>query len=385
MKEEIIMNATASVKEVLYESEFADEVNTEANATLGDDEDYREHMEESEFIFDFNTPYHERGNFLSSIEQYGNATMQRMRQKNNAMSISISQLSSSSPDGGELGRGLAGLSSEMKKLDPTSVIKSRLFGGIHKSIQEYLVKYDRIDEVIKGIMNTLERGKKTLDYDIQTLRQEENASRELLSQLNEEIANLEKMFVNAEKQLTLMKKEDANPEDIKFMELDLISTIGRRLQDMRTAQASCTLSIITSDTIIRTNRELMYQVDIAKTVSITTLRSAAMQLMALQNQSGIKTSVDSMTKATEDLLVASSTIMKDQSVSVYIGTLSSGISRESLELAYKNTFSAIDSIDKFRKDAIPKIQENISKLRELAEKGQAELDKIDRSNITWNE
>jgi uncharacterized protein YaaN involved in tellurite resistance len=110
-----------------------------------------------------------------------------------------------------------------------------------------------------------------------------------------------------------------------------------------------------------------------------------MQVMALYNQKKMKDSVYELRNTTSAMLEASSRILREQSVEIHKDSIEPSVNIESLKIAYKNTIDALADINKFKQEALPKLQENILVLRELAKEGEVAIERIDKSNAYWQQ
>ncbi|MCL2198748.1 MAG: toxic anion resistance protein [Defluviitaleaceae bacterium] len=324
-----------------------------------------------------------KNKITTSIQQFGSETVQRLRAKSELMSVSTAKLASLGGDGDIVSQELDNLSREIKKLDPSGVSykKIPLLGIFSKSLRTYFDKYEKADDVIKSIVTSLERGQKTLNNDVQTLIIEQNSSREILKKLSKEIKMLEEMNKAINDKLLLMESANEDTEKITFIKEEVLFLVKIRLLDMRAMHAVSFQSIVSMEMIIRTNKQLSYSVDLAKTVTITVLRNAIMQLMALHNQKKVKDSVDVLRNTTNEMFTASSRIMKEQTTEIFKDSTESVLGIDSLKTAYKDTFDALAEISKFKQSALPKMHDNITLLCELAEEGERALEKIDKGNV----
>ena len=101
---------------------------------------------------------------LKSIDEFGLDTMQKSSQKNALLEVSIKNLSKMGDEGGEVAIGLTELQRAMKDLDPSMIdfTKKGFFGRVANPIRTYFDKYQKADNVINDIMESLEKGKITL-------------------------------------------------------------------------------------------------------------------------------------------------------------------------------------------------------------------------------
>ena len=126
---------------------------------------------------------------VGSIEQFGFDSMHKSSTKNSLLKVSVGNLSKSGEEGGQVSKSLLELNREIKNLDPSLIdfTKTGVLGKVFNPIRNYFDKYQKSEDVIANIINSLDKGKATLKNDNTTLALEEQQLRELTRKIAKEI------------------------------------------------------------------------------------------------------------------------------------------------------------------------------------------------------
>ena len=133
--------------------------------------------------------FEERRDLTKAIEEFGTDVIRKSADKNSLMKTRIGDLSKAGGEGGAVAKGLEELSRQMEDLDPSAVdfLKKGPLGGLFNPVRNYFNKFKSADSVIADIIQSLEKGAKTLKDDNTTLELEQAAMRDLTKQLNQKI------------------------------------------------------------------------------------------------------------------------------------------------------------------------------------------------------
>ena len=306
---------------------------------------------------------------LKSIDEFGLDTMQKSSQKNALLEVSIKNLSKMGDEGGEVAIGLTELQRAMKDLDPSMIdfTKKGFFGRVANPIRTYFDKYQKADNVINDIMESLEKGKITLKNDNTTLEIEELSMRDLTKKLAKEDA------------LNKAKVNNDDPDRISFVSEEILFPLRQRIMDMQQMIVVNQQGIIAIEVIRRNNKELIRGVDRAKNVTISALRTATIVASALYNQKIVLKKIDLLNKTTNDLISGTSKMLKEQGAEIQRQSIESNISVDTLKSAFSDTLEALNAISSYKQEALPRLKETISQFKELADLGEKQISKLEKS------
>jgi uncharacterized protein YaaN involved in tellurite resistance len=327
--------------------------------------------------FDFDSLV-EKNKLITTIEQFGMDTMQRSSQKNSMLKTSIGTLSKAGGESGDVARGLVDLNREIKDLDPSIIdfTKRGLFG----KVRNYFGRFEKAESVIAGIVDSLEKGKKTLANNNTTLAIEQQSLRTMTIKLNKEIE-----MASALDEIISAKLEEAelsfmDADKINFVKEEILFPLRQRVLDMQAMLAVNYNGIVAMEIVQRNNRELMRSVDRAKTVTITALRTAVMVAKALYDQDIVLKKIQVLNETTNNMIAATSKMLREKGAEIHKQSVESNISVEVLKTAFQDTLGALADISTSKQNALPVLHSTISQFKELAEEGEAAILKIEKGN-----
>ena len=318
----------------------------------------------------------------TSIEQFGLDSMHKSSQKNSLLKVSVGKLSQTGAEGGEVSRGLMELNREIKNLDPSIIdfTKKGLLGKLINPIRSYFEKYEKSENVIANIMDSLDTGKKTLINDNTTLSIEQHSLRDLSKRLNKEIEMAVAMDELISQKIADAQAQNMDGDKIRFIQEEILFPLRQRTMDMQQMIVVNHQGIIAMEVVQRNNKELMRGVDRAKMVTVTALRTAVMVASALYNQKIVLKKMQILNETTNNMIASTSKMLKEQGTEIHKQSIESNISVDVLKSAFKDVIDALDEINVFKMQALPKMQTTISQFRELADKGEAAIKKIEKGN-----
>lgn len=319
---------------------------------------------------------------LQSIEQFGMESMQNSSQKNSLLKVTVGNLSQAGSEGGEISRSLADLHREIKDLDPSLVdfTKTGVLGKLFNPIRSYFEKYEKAENVIADIITSLDKGKATLKNDNTTLSIEEQNLRELTKKINKEIemgALMDECIAN---RVERAKAEGEDRDKIRFIEEEILFPLRQRVMDMQQMIVVNQQGIIAMEIIQRNNKELMRGVDRAKTVTVSALRTAVMVASALYSQKIVLKKIQVLNETTNNIIASTSKMLKDQGTEIHKNSIETGVSVEVLKESFGDLLSALDEISTYKQQALPMMKETIGQFREMADKGEVEIKKLEKGS-----
>ena len=321
----------------------------------------------------------DRRDILNAIDNLGSDLMSQSAGKNQMLSRRMSQLSREGGESGEVAKGLEDLAIKMRDLDPSGIDfakKSKLFNPARR----YFERFKTVDGEITDIVSSLERGKNTLKNDNVTLELEEDTMRGLTKQLNQQLAmatDLDEYLTNA----VDANRETADPERVKFVEEEVIFPLRQKIMDLQQLLTVNQQGIVSMNIVRRNNQELMRAVDRAENVTVSALRVAATVAGALYNQRIVLDKVNTLNAATNDMISATSRMLKEQGAEIQKNATEANISVDTLKEAFANTIDALNDISEYKQVALPRIKQTIADFQAIAEEGQKHIDRLEKRDL----
>ena len=327
------------------------------------------------------TSLEERSTVLKGIEEFGLETIRKSSEKNSLLQVPIKDLSKLGGEGSEVAEGLVALQREMKHLDPSLIdfSKTGFLGKFFNPIRTYFEKYQKADSVINDIVASLERGKNTLKNDNTTLEIEEVALRDLTKKLAKEIEMGSFMDEAISQEVDKARAANEDADKIRFISEEVLFPLRQRIMDMQQMIIVNQQGIMAIEVIRRNNKELIRGVERAKNVTISALRIATMVASALYNQKIVLKKIEMLNETTNQLISGTANMLKQQGADIHKQSMEANVSVETLKSAFSDTMAALEAISTYKQEALPKMKETIAEFRELAEKGEKEIQKLEKN------
>lgn len=295
----------------------------------------------------------------------------------------IRKLAHRGDDGGPVAQALTDLKGQMQALDPNRVDFSvstlgRLLSflpGVGTKAQRYFTKFESAQEVLDAIIKSLESGRDMLERDNVTLSQDQQVLHDLLRQLERQV------LLGKAIDRRLQDAAQTRPEDDprrRFIEEELLFPLRQRIMDLQQQAAVNQQGVLALELVIRNNRELVRGVDRAITVTVSALNVAVTVALALANQRLVLERVEALNATTSQLISGTAAQLRGQGQAIQQRAAASMLDMEALEGAFRDVLSAIDEIGRFRREALPKLDDQIGRLDALTEEGRQSIQRLEQ-------
>lgn len=323
----------------------------------------------------------EKRQILKTIDTFAADALQNAARKNMLLQTTIGNLSKGGEEGSVVSNSLADLHREIKDLDPSflDLTKEGLLGKIFNPVRRYFERYQKADGAINDILLSLENGKTTLKNDNTTLDIEEEALRELTKKLSMDLALGMAMDEQITERIEREKAAGADEQKIQFVTEEVLFPLRQRIMDIQQMVVVNHQGIIAMEVIKRNNKELIRGVDRAKTVTVSALRTAVMVASALYNQKVVLRKIDILNETTGNLISATGRMLKEQGAAIHKQATQSTLSPDVLKQAFQDAIAALEDISAFKQQALPQMHETVAQFRALAETGEKEIARLERT------
>ncbi len=327
--------------------------------------------------------FKDRQELTKAIEEFGTDIIKKSADKNSIMTTRIGDLSKAGGESGAVAKGLEELSRQMEDLDPSAVdfLKKGPLGNLFNPVRSYFNKFKAADSVIGEIMESLEKGARTLRDDNTTLELEQAAMRDLTKQLNQKIVLGQELDDYLTEQINHQRAINGDSEKIKFIEEEILFPLRQRMIDFNQMLDVNQNGIIAMEVISKNNYELFRSVNRAQTVTIAALNVAVMVAGALYNQKLVLEKVKILNQTTNNMIASTSRMLNTQGTEIQKQAMDSNIQVETLKEAFKETLGALDSINQYKQKALPQMKETIAQFKQLAQEGETVIQNIEESEI----
>jgi uncharacterized protein YaaN involved in tellurite resistance len=287
-----------------------------------------------------------------------------------------------------IGADLLQLRRTVEDLDPGRNGKltgsKKLFGIIPwgNGLRNYFQKYQSSQTHISKILAALASGKDELLMD--------NAA------IDVERANMWKTMGRLEQMIHISKALDAKLEE-KAAELDATEPAKakairetalfytrQRTTDLLTQMAVTVQGYLALDLVKKNNVELVKGVDRASTTTVSALRTAVTVAQALTNQRLVLEQITALNTTTANMIESTGELLKSQSAEIHKQAASATIPLETLQRAFQNIYDTMDTIDRFKLEALGNMKQTVNVLTSEVEKSRgyiARAEGVDQNRL----
>ncbi|ROQ40947.1 uncharacterized protein YaaN involved in tellurite resistance [Frondihabitans sp. PhB188] len=248
-------------------------------------------------------------------------------------------------------------------------------------LAKYFQKYESAQTQLDAIIKSLMSGQDELLKDNASLAGEKVQLWETMQQLSEYA-----VFAKALDAATVEKidqlRSSGKIDEASKLESDVLFAVRQRHQDILTQLAVSVQGYLAMDLIRKNNVELIKGVDRARTTTIAALRTAVIVAQALANQKMVLDQIDAINTTTNNMILQTSEMLRDQTTRIHEQAASSGVSVETLQKAFDNVFATMDSIDTFRAQAAKNMEGTVQALETGIQKARPYLERSRQSEGT---
>ena len=323
--------------------------------------------------------FESRREITSAIESMGNDLATKSTAKNEILARRIGELGQGGGQTGEVARGLADLSIQMRDLDPSAIdfAKSGGLGKFFNPVRRYFERYKTADAEIADIVRSLDRGKATLTADNTTLELEEAAMRDLTKKLSEKVDIAIQLDRSLTTEIERRKAQNEDEKLVKFVEEEVLFPLRQKVMDFQQLLVVNQQGIVAMEVIRRNNLELIRAVDRAQSVTVSSLRVAVTVAGALYNQKIVLDKVKALNATTESMIASTSRMLKEQGTEIQRQATEATVSPDTLKQAFADALGALDDISTYKQEALPRIAQTIQEFKQIAEKGEVRLKQME--------
>ncbi|HEX6376536.1 MAG TPA: toxic anion resistance protein [Allosphingosinicella sp.] len=273
-----------------------------------------------------------------------------------------------------IGADLAELRRTVEDLDPGRRGKltqsKKLFGIIPWGgrLRGYFQSYQSAQTHIAQILNSLASGKEELQYDNEAINTERAAMWKTMGQLEQ--------MIHISKALDTKLEDKANeldatePAKAKAIRETALFYTRQRTTDLLTQMAVTVQGYLALDLVKKNNVELIKGVDRASTTTVSALRTAVTVAQAMTNQRLVLEQITSLNTTTANVIDSTGELLKSQTGEIHRQAASSTIPLETLQRAFQNIYDTMDTIDRFKVEALSSMKQTVDTLTGEVEKSR---------------
>lgn len=299
--------------------------------------------------------------------------------KNRLLSTRIVDFEKGGESANEVGNSLADLNMKITDLDPSGIdfMKSGLLGRFYNPARKYFNRFKKSSAIIEHIIESLYKGKKSLENDNITIVKEQALLVKTNENLRGDIETLMGRDENIEAQIAKAELDDnVSEEDIKFVQEKVLYRIRQKTKDIDQLILVNQQSIMSLDVIKQNNEELIIGVDRAINITVPALKTGVMVARALVNQKIVLDKITNLNEATNKIIMANAVMLGDQAVDIQKLSEDTMLAQDILNDAMDKAIQATKDMQTYKIEALPKLKENIETFNQKVEEGQKVVDKM---------
>src|SRR3954469_4262550 len=273
-----------------------------------------------------------------------------------------------------IGADLTELRRTVEQLDPGrqgNLSKPRRFLGIipfGNRIGDYFQKYQSAQTHISKILNSLASGKDELLMDNAAIDTERAALWKAMGQLEQMIHISKALDAKLEEKAAELDATD--PAKAKAIRETALFYTRQRTTDLLTQMAVSVQGYLAFDLVKKNNVELVKGVERASTTTVSALRTAVTVAQALTNQRLVLEQITALNTTTANMIESTGEMLKSQTGEIHKQAASATIPLEVLQRAFQNIYDTMDTIDRFKVEALGNMKQTVDTLGREVEKSR---------------
>ncbi|MEJ2622552.1 MAG: toxic anion resistance protein [Candidatus Thiodiazotropha sp.] len=327
----------------------------------------------------------------AAVETIGMNLQREAARRSAMLKQPLSKMMKDSEEGSTVASSLIDLKMQVEDLDPAQINLeagwlTRVLGyipGVGTPVKRYFSRFESATTTIDAIINSLEAGREQLKRDNVTLTGDQQAMRELTHKLDRTIQLAHLIDQQLQNRLDTEILQD-DPKH-KFIAEEVLFPLRQRTQDLQQQLLVNQQGFLTTEMIIRNNKELMRGVNRALNTTISALQVGATLAMALANQRIVLEKVEAINTTTESLIASTAERLKTQGAQIQKQASSSQIKVEVLKQAFADIKTALDDISNYRQKALPEMASNILEMDKLSKASEEQIRKIENAEQTMGD
>jgi uncharacterized protein YaaN involved in tellurite resistance len=235
-------------------------------------------------------------------------------------------------------------------------------------LNNYFQKYQSAQTHISKILGSLASGKDELLMDNAAIDVERANMWKTMGRLEQMIHISKTMDQKLEEKANELDATD--PAKAKAIRETALFYTRQRTTDLLTQMAVTVQGYLALDLVKKNNVELVKGVDRASTTTVAALRTAVTVAQALTNQRLVLDQITALNTTTANMIDRTGELLKSQTGEIHKQAASSTIPLETLQRAFQNIYDTMDTIDRFKAEALGNMKQTVNVLTSEVEKSR---------------
>ncbi|HMJ93843.1 MAG TPA: toxic anion resistance protein [Allosphingosinicella sp.] len=272
-----------------------------------------------------------------------------------------------------IGADLTELRKTVETLDPgrNNAGKPRKFLGIIPmggGLTNYFRSYQSAQTHISAVLSRLASGKDELLMDNAAIDTERAGLWKAMGQLEQMIHISKALDAKLEEKANDLDSTD--PAKAKAIRETALFYTRQRTTDLLTQMAVTVQGYLALDLVKKNNVELVKGVDRASTTTVSALRTAVTVAQAMTNQRLVLEQITALNTTTANVIDSTGNMLRNQTGQIHQQAASSTIPLETLQRAFQNIYDTMDTIDRFKLEALANMKQTVDTLSGEVEKSR---------------
>ncbi len=273
-----------------------------------------------------------------------------------------------------IGADLTELRRTVEDLDPgrkgNLLAPKKLFGIIPfgSKLRNYFDGYKSAQSHISTILARLASGKDELLMDNAAIDVERANMWKTMGKLEQMIHISKTMDTRLEEKANELDATD--PAKAKAIRETALFYTRQRTTDLLTQMAVTVQGYLALDLVKKNNIELVKGVDRASTTTVAALRTAVTVAQALTSQKLVLEQITALNTTTANVIDSTGSMLKHQTGEIHKQAASATIPLETLQRAFQNIYDTMDTIDRFKVEALGNMKQTVDVLTSEVEKSR---------------
>lgn len=293
-------------------------------------------------------------------------------------------------EGKSIANQLKNLRGKITDLDPSK--RDGLFGknkflgikipfGLGNKVNSYFQEYKSAESQLNDIVVALYNGKDELMQDNATIEVERENMQNLMGRLEQYAYVMKRLDARIEEKLPEMEASDK----IKALDVktEILFPVRQKRMDILQHMAVCMQGYMALGLVQKNNKELMRGVDRTTTTTLAALRTAVMVSEALGTQKLVLDQINAVNETTNNLIAQNANMLEQQGTMIQRQASEASINIDTLDKAFKQIFKAMDAMDTYREQALPKMKTTIDSLTQTVENAKGYLQKRESNAVSF--
>jgi len=283
-----------------------------------------------------------------------------------------------------VGSDLAELRRTIEDLDPGKrgdlLTPKKLFGlfPFGNKLRDYFDSYKSAQSHIAAILSRLASGKDELIKDNAAIDVERQSLWAAMGRLEQMIHISKTMDARLEQKA--LDLDSTDPAKAKAIRESALFYVRQRTQDLLTQMAVTVQGYLALDLVKKNNVELVKGVDRASTTTVSALRTAVTVAQAMTNQRLVLQQITALNTTTANIIESTGELLRTQTAEIHKQAASSTIPIQTLQRAFQNIYTTMDTIDQFKVQALSTMKQTVDTLSDEVEKSRGYIARAEGAN-----